>query len=149
MSVQSVYNPNVATIDHDEDARRAAQMMRETHVGDLIVTESRDGRLTPVGTVTDRDIVIELVAREMNPADIRVGDMIYRDLVSVREDAGIAFALQEMRKGGVRRVPVVNAHGELVGVLVLDDVIEYLARQLDEVAGTIRHQQVVEERIRP
>lgn len=144
MTIQSVYNPNAATIDADADAQRAAVLMRQEHVGDLIVTEYRDGRTQPIGTVTDRDIVVEIVAKGIEPARIRVGDMLHRDLICVREDAGIAFALKRMREGGVRRAPVVNTHNELVGVLSLDDVIEYLAGQFEDVAGTIRLQQRME-----
>ena len=123
--------------------------MRQEHVGDLIVTELRDGHIAPIGVITDRDIVVEIVARNADPSDIRVGDTIWRDLLTVRENAGIAFALREMRGAGVRRVPVVNDRGDLTGVLTIDDVLEHLAALVNEIAGTIRYQQVVEERKLP
>ena len=118
--------------------------MRQEHVGDLIVTELRDGHTLPIGVITDRDIVVEIVARDADPADIRVGDTVWRELLTVRENAGIAFALRAMHRAGVRRAPVVNSNGELTGVLAIDDVLEHMAEQLGQIAGTIRYQQTVE-----
>ena len=146
MTVQSLQNPNVATIDGGSDVRQAAILMREEHVGDLVITEMRDGHIEPIGVITDRDIVIEVVAKGIDPAEVTVGDTIRRELLSLREDSGVAFALQEMRRAGVRRAPVVNSRGELTGVLTLDDIIEHIAGQLGDVAGTIRHQQRIEAR---
>lgn len=144
MTIESVCNPNVATIDADSDARRAAVLMRQEHVGDLIVTRFEEGRVRPVGIITDRDIVVEIVAKGIDPAEVRVGDMLRRELISVDKDASLAFAVQTMRESGVRRVPLIDAHDELLGVLSLDDVIEHLAERLDDIAGTIRKQQRVE-----
>jgi CBS domain-containing protein len=144
MTVRAVYTPGAATIDCDADVRRAAVLMRQEHVGDLIVTESRDGHTRAIGIITDRDIVVEVMARDADPSEIRVGDTIRRDLVTVREDNGIDFALREMRRAGVRRVPVVNGEGALVGVLSVDDLIGHLAMQLGELAGTIQVQQNAE-----
>jgi CBS domain-containing protein len=144
MTVRAVYTPGAATIDCDADVRRAAVLMRQEHVGDLIVTESRDGHTRAIGIITDRDIVVEVMARDADPSEIRVGDTIRRDLVTVREDNGIDFALREMRRAGVRRVPVVNGEGALVGVLSVDDLIGHLAMQLGELAGTIQVQQNTE-----
>jgi CBS domain-containing protein len=144
MTVEAVFNPNVATIDSHANVREAAKLMRQEHVGDLIITELRDGHTLPIGVITDRDIVVEVIARDADPADIRVGDTIWRELLSVRENASIAFALREMHRAGVRRAPVVNARGELTGVLAIDDVLEHLADSLGEIAGTIRNQQAME-----
>lgn len=149
MTVSSVCNYNVATIEADADVLRAALLMREEHVGDLIVTDQRDGRSVPIGVITDRDIVVGVVAKHVDPEGVRVGDTLRGGLVTVHEDNGIGFALREMRRAGVRRVPVVNARDELVGVLSIDDVIDHLASQLADIAGTIRFQQDLESRQRP
>jgi CBS domain-containing protein len=125
MSVRTLYNPNVATIDNDADVRQAAVLMRQEHVGDLVVTQLRDGHTLPVGVT------------------------IRRSLVTVHEDSGVEHALHEMRGAGVRRAPVVNDKGELVGLLSIDDVIDHLAAQLADIAATIRHQQEVESRQLP
>lgn len=144
MTVRSIYNPNVATIDASADVARAAVLMRQEHVGDLIVTRSGAGRSVPVGVITDRDIVVEIVAKGVAPGEVRVGDMLKRELLTLREDHGLEFALNRMRQAGVRRAPVVDAAGCLVGVLALDDVIDHLAAQLGDIAGTIRWQQALE-----
>ncbi|MGD8325212.1 MAG: CBS domain-containing protein [Gammaproteobacteria bacterium] len=144
MTVEAVFNPNVATIDSQASVQEAAELMRHEHVGDLIVTELRNELTVPIGVITDRDIVIEIVARKAEPSQIRVGDTVWRELLALREDAGIAYALRAMHRAGVRRAPVVKATGALSGVLAIDDVLEHLADLLGEVAGTIRAQQAAE-----
>jgi CBS domain-containing protein len=149
MSVRNVFNPNVATIDAAADVAQAAVLMRQEHVGDLIVTSHRDGSTVPVGVITDRDIVVEIVAKAVSPANVRVGDMLKKDLVSLREDHGLRFALGRMREAGVRRAPVVDEAGRLIGVLTIDDAIDHLAGELSDIAGTIRCQQAIEARQLP
>jgi CBS domain-containing protein len=100
----------------------------------------------PTGVITDRDIVVEVVARGASPDAITVGDTIRRDLVTVPVDADVHVALREMRQAGIRRVPVVDGNGKLVGILSLDDVIRHIAKQLNEVAETVRREQDVEAR---
>lgn len=148
MSVRTVFNPNVATIDADEDIVQAAKLMRHEHVGDLIVTEHRDGHAHPIGVITDRDIVIEVVAMKIAPQDVRVGDTVKREVLALHEDEGLEHALRQMRRAGVRRAPVIDNAGRLAGVLSLDDVIDHLATLLNDIASTIRWQQTQESRER-
>ncbi|HLF09661.1 MAG TPA: CBS domain-containing protein [Gammaproteobacteria bacterium] len=149
MSVSTVCNHNVATIDSDEDIVEAAVRMREAHVGDLIVVERRDGRAVPIGIITDRDIVVGIVAKKTQPALVKVGDAMSAELLTVHQDNGIEFALREMRRVGVRRVPVLGDNRELVGVLSIDDVIDHLAVQLGHIADIIRLEQQAETSTRP
>jgi CBS domain-containing protein len=123
--------------------------MREEHVGDLVVVEPRNGASVPVGILTDRDIVLGVVAKAVDPTDVTVGDTMTRELLTVREDASLEFALREMRRYGVRRAPVVRANGDLVGVISIDDVIQHLAVQLSRLADLIRLEQDAELRTRP
>jgi len=104
---------------------------------------------TWVGVLTDRDIVVTVVARETDPRSLRVGDVMTRQPVVAAEDDSITTALQEMRRIGVRRLPVVGRRGQLVGVLSLDDVLDGLAAELQNVAGSIRREQQVESALRP
>jgi len=149
MPVSAVCNHNVATIDADADLIEAAKRMREGHVGDLVVAEYREGREVPIGVITDRDIVIEVVAKAVAADQVRVGDAMSQEIVAVHEDNSIDFALQEMKRAGVRRVPVVDATGKLTGVLAMDDVIDHLASQLTHIAGAIRTEQQKEAQGRP
>jgi len=145
MTVGQVCNPNVATIGAGESVVDAATLMRQEHVGNLIVVESRRGASVPVGILTDRDIVVSVVAKRVAPDSVTVGDAMTRDLLTVRDDASLEFALHEMRRRGVRRVPVVRAaSGDLVGIVAADDIIQHLAVQLGRLADLIRLEQRAE-----
>lgn len=149
MTVSVVCNPNVATIGAAEGVVDAAVRMRQEHVGDLIVTEQRGSAMIPVGILTDRDIVVGVVAKRVAPDNVTVGDAMTRDPLTVREDASLEFALRQMRLHGVRRAPVVRANGDLVGVIAVDDLIQHLAVQLGRLADLIRLEQDAELRARP
>jgi CBS domain-containing protein len=149
MTVSAICNHNVVTIEPDADVAEAAARMREEHVGDLIVTEQRGGLTVPIGIVTDRDLVISVIAKQVPLDALKVGDVMTSELLTVREDNGIEFALREMRRAGVRRAPVLGTAGELIGVLSIDDVVDHLASQLSHIADIIRLGQQAEASIRP
>ena len=153
MSVGSICNHNVATIDVDADMVEAAKRMRGAHVGDLVVTDHREGHTIPIGMITDRDIVVEVVAKGVDPDQVKVGETMSRDLVAVHDDSSIEYAieyaLREMQRRGVRRVPVVNGSRELIGILAMDDAVGHLAVQFDHIAGAIRMEQYKESQARP
>lgn len=149
MTVNTVCNHNVATIGADEGVAEAAARMREEHVGNLIVVSRRGTVHVPIGILTDRDIVVAVLAKRVPPDSVTVGDAMSRNLVTVRQDDELEGALREMRKHGVRRAPVVGPSGELVGVLAVDDVIQHLATQFGRLADLIRQEQDAEFRARP
>jgi CBS domain-containing protein len=120
----------------------AAKRMRTSHVGDLVVIENRNGRHFPVGIVTDRDIVISVVAGD--PEHIMyllVSDVMSDDLITAREHESIETALKRMREHGVRRLPVVDADGALAGILTLDDVLEYLGERQNDLVTLVAREQ--------
>jgi CBS domain-containing protein len=149
MTVRALCNYNVATIDRNSSVLDASARMREEHVGDLIVVEERAGRRVPVGILTDRDIVIAVVARRVAADSVTVGDAMSSELLTVHQDNGVEHALREMRRVGVRRAPVVDGSGSLIGVLSIDDVIDHLAVQLGHIADIIRVGQRTETDQRP
>ncbi len=151
MNVAEVCQQNVVTVRPFDELTGAAQLMREKHVGYLIVVEPafEEGTFKPIGVLTDRDLVVSVIARATNPQGLSVGDVMTRDPVVAVEEESIADALTKMRRIGVRRLPVVGSHGQLTGVLSLDDVIDSLVGQLQEVAGSIRTEQAVEHALRP
>lgn len=149
MDVNLISNPNVATVAARQDVAEAAKLMREQHVGDLIVVEPRGGALVPVGILTDRDIVVGVIAKGVAPEAVTVGDTMARSLLTIREDSSLEYALREMRRYGVRRAPVVRANGDLVGVIAVDDIIQHLSVQLSRLADLIRLEQDAELRARP
>lgn len=149
MDVDLICNHNVATISKTEGVVDAAALMRDQHVGNLIVVERRGEANTPIGILTDRDIVVGVLAKRVAPDGVTVDDAMTRNPLTVREDASIEFALREMRRYGVRRAPVVRANGDLVGVIAVDDIIQHLALQLSRLADVIRLEQDAEQRTRP
>ena len=149
MSVTHVSNHNVATATAGQSIAEAAVLMRQEHVGDLVVVERRGQAQVPVGIITDRDIVVGVVAKRIEPDSVTVGDAMTRNVLTVREDSSLEFALREMRRYGVRRAPVVRSNGDLVGVIAIDDLLQHLAVQLSRLADLIRLEQDVELRTRP
>lgn len=148
MSVGEVCNRDVVVVKKSESALDAALLMRRFHVGDLVVIEEEGGQRIPVGIVTDRDIVIEAVAEDVNCRELTVGDIMSTDLVTVNEDEDVIDTVKMMRANGIRRVPVVDGSGVLVGIVTVDDLIELLAEVLDDLTKLIRREQKREQETR-
>ena len=125
----------------------AARLMREQHVGTLVVVDEGGGPgRVVVGMLTDRDIVTSIVAKDCDPDTVRVEDAMSADLVTAREEDSLIDVLSTMRRKGVRRLPVVDAAGALVGLLALDDVLEVIAQELQLVVQAMqsgRHREPV------
>jgi CBS domain-containing protein len=116
----------------------AARLMRQRHVGCLVVVEELSSRESLVtGILTDRDIAIGVVAADRDPHGLRVGDLMTKDVVTAREDDSLADVISIMRRRKVRRVPVTGARDVLVGILSLDDVIAVMTQQMQEVAAAV------------
>ncbi|MBK5207012.1 MAG: CBS domain-containing protein [Polaromonas sp.] len=108
----------------------AARLMRDNHVGCLVVVDEVGGKRIVVGVLTDRDIVTAVVAPGLDPVTLRVEDVMTTDLVTAREDDSLIGLMRIMRRKGVRRIPVVGGEGELIGVVALDDVLDILSQEL-------------------
>jgi CBS domain-containing protein len=142
---------DVISTEAATDVVGAARLMREKHVGFLVVTEpgAQPTDRKVVGVLTDRDLVVTVLAREADPRSLTVGDVMTRNPLLVGEDCPLEAALGFMRDAGVRRAPVVGQRGELCGVLSVDDVLERIAEQLSRIAGSIRGEQRTERLVRP
>lgn len=151
MNVRSLCNTNVVTVRETDELGTAAKLMRDRHVGYLVVVDPMPlgGWSKPVGVLTDRDIVVAVLGQGVDPGSLTVRDVMTRGPVVVNEDRSLGFALGEMRRIGVRRMPIVGAAGELIGVLSLDDVVSCLVKELSEVSGSIRKELQMEESLRP
>jgi CBS domain-containing protein len=120
----------------------AARRMRTSHVGDLVVVEERDGRRVPIGIVTDRDIVIAAVAGDPDHINyLLLSDVMTSDLVTAAEQESIESALKKMHEHGIRRLPIVDGTGTLVGILTLDDILRYLTGQQSELVALVASEQ--------
>jgi CBS domain-containing protein len=134
MKIGEICNRSVSTISKDASILEVAREMREHHIGDVIVTERSDGAEKPIGIVTDRDIVIELLAEEVALGTVDVGDVMSMTLVTAPHDADLFETLRFMGIKGVRRIPVLDDDGGLYGILSVDDVLSVLTKELSFIA---------------
>src|SRR3989338_2768420 len=141
MPIGEICNREVIIVQRDESVLQAAKLMRQHHVGNVVVVEERNGRRVPVGIVTDRDLVVEIIAPELDSTVITVGDIAVAELATGRENNGGFEAIQYMRNKGVRRLPVVDDGGGLVGIVTLDDLLVLLAEELGALARLVEREQ--------
>mgnify|MGYP003383307277 CR=1 FL=1 len=118
----------------------AARLMRENHVGCLVVVDEVGGKRIVVGLLTDRDIVTAVVANDLMPSALRVEEVMTTDLVTAREDDSLIDVMRTMRHKGVRRIPVIGPQDELIGVVALDDVLDILTQELGLLVGAIERE---------
>ena len=141
MTIGQVCNREVVFIHAQASIPEAARLMREHHVGDLVVIKEKTGKRVPVGIVTDRDIVLEVIAEGVGMDDVNVGDIMSNNLVTARESDGFLETIKVMRAKGIRRLPVVNDDNELVGILSVDDLIDLFSEQIVDLARLISREQ--------
>jgi CBS domain-containing protein len=121
--------------------------MRHKHVGDLVVVDD-DEKATPLGIITDRDIVVEVLARGLDPAATAVSTVLRTPVIIANECEEVSHALELMRIHGVRRLPVVNNHGALIGIITTDDILRYLAADAGSLVNIVSREQSREQRMR-
>ncbi len=148
MSAGEYCNRDVVVIDRTESVRKAIDLMRTHHVGDVIVVDKTNGASKPLGILTDRDIVLEILAEDVDLEAVNVGDVMSYELQTVDEDTKLLDAIKVMRTKGIRRLPVVDSQENLVGILAVDDVLGLIAEQLSDLVGLITRQQARESALR-
>jgi CBS domain-containing protein len=148
MKVGEYCKKAVVAIASSADAADAAKLMRDEHVGFLIVHREGDALRRPVGVLTDRDLVLGVMARDVDPYSISVDDVMTRQPLIANEADELNDMLQGMRLAGVRRVPVVDVRGALIGVIAIDDAIDIVTGLMCDIAGSIKSEQRQEWRTR-
>jgi CBS domain-containing protein len=148
MTIGKICTRTTVIAKSDDSVKEIAMLMRQHHVGDIVIIKETDGENVPVGIVTDRDLVIELIAQGLSPETVTVGDIMTDIIVTARDDEGIWDVLQKMRIKGVRRMPIVGRHGGLMGIVSLDDLLELLSDELAMLAKIINREQEREQRAR-
>ncbi len=149
MNVGAICNREVIIVERDDELVEAARLMRDHHVGCVVVVEPRREGNVPVGMLTDRDIVVGVVAEDAPDIPrLTGGDVMSYDLLVARQEDDLEEAIERMRRDGVRRMPVVSAEGTLAGLLALDDVLDQLAADLGQVAGVVAREQERERLLR-
>jgi CBS domain-containing protein len=150
MTVGKFCNREVIIAEKDSTVTEVAKLMRRHHVGDVVIVDSNDGKVKPIGILTDRDIVIELIACDVALDSVAAGDVMSYELVTAREGDSIWDTLQLMRAKGIRRVPVINDDtDELEGILSIDDLLELFSEELNLLAKVPFREQLIESTTRP
>jgi CBS domain-containing protein len=148
MPIGEICNRDVIVTTRGASVTQAAELMRRYHVGDLVVTDEKPGGRTPVGMLTDRDLVIEVLAEDVPLEEVTVGDIMSPELVTVRESDGIYETIRLMRLKGVRRIPVVDHKDMLQGIVSVDDLLELLAEEITALSRLVAQEQSRERKIR-
>lgn len=137
MNIASICQRDIVTIEADASLRQAATAMREHHVGALVVTDAAAPSRV-AGVVTDRDLAIEVLARDLDANTIRVGQLVRRAAVSVPGDGSLREAVAAMEKAGVRRLLVTGDDGRVIGFISADDLVEAMAAEVVGLARALR-----------
>lgn len=147
MKIGELCKRNVVTTVGRASLADVAKLMRQHHVGTVIVIDPPGSRM-PAGIVTDRDIVVEAIAADLNPRNLTAAEIMSSELVTAFEGDDAAWSLKVMRERGVRRLPVVSEAGELVGIIALDDLLESASVAIADVVQAVGTERVIEERRR-
>lgn len=137
MSIGYYCNREVIVTGPNTSALEAARLMREHHVGTLVVVEIKGEDVRPKGIVTDRDLVLEIMVPNLNPEMVQVSDFMTETLHTAKEDDHVADVVQTMRSHSIRRIPVINGQGLLEGIVSMDDLIVLIAEEMGELAKLI------------
>jgi len=130
MQIGDICQREVVTIDKSASIQDAARLMRAQHVGDLIVVDSESEQQRPLAIVTDRDLVVEILANDVAPGSVAIADVASPRTVTARSDADLLDTLRLMSVKGVRRIPVLNDAGGLYGILSVNDILGVLRNML-------------------
>jgi len=150
MTVGELCTRTVVVAGGNDPLLDAGRRMRDHHVGSLVIVEESDEGRRPIGIATDRDVLLALVGVEPRRVeDLRLADIMSWDLLTAREGDDVAGALERMRARGVRRLIVVDDRGVLQGILAYDDIVEWMAEQLSELAKLVTNEQRRERGLRP
>jgi CBS domain-containing protein len=133
MAVIDYCTAKVETLQPDATAAEAARLMRDQGIGSVVV-QTAGGP----GIVTDRDLVVRVLAKRHDPKQLRLAEIVSAPAATLSADASFAEAAALMRARAVRRLPVVGAGGELVGIVTCDDLMELLGRELSDIAAVTR-----------
>jgi len=140
MNIGEVCTREVYMVNPGEPLLQAAHEMRRRNIGCVIVVEPHGKPLVPIGIVTDRDIARALPEHPSNLGTLPVAYIMTRDPLALRENESIVDAMERLRQRGVRRAPVIDASGDLVGIVSTDDLLAVVAEQLGSLARLVDRQ---------
>ena len=126
----------VVTISPEESVLEAAKVMKEKNLGSLVVAENNK----PVGIITDRDITVRVVAEGKNPSEVKVKDVMTPNPQTLKGSMGLFEAIEKMKEVGVRRFPIVDDNGNVIGIITLDDVIYILGKEMEDITKVLERE---------
>jgi len=133
MALANLCRKTVVSVPPETPVVEAAKLMEQKNVGSVVVVKGEK----PVGLLTDRDVALRVMAKGKNPEAIKVQEVMTKNPVVLKGDMGLFEALESVKRKGMRRFPVVNSKGKLVGIITLDDMIYLLGREMADVADII------------
>ena len=148
MFVGKYCDKKISTLTQDSSILDAAQVMRKNHVGEVIIVEKKMGNVIPVGLITDRDLVVEILAMEIDIETINLGCIMCIELVTVNYDSSLNKALEIMQHHGIRRAPVVGNNGELIGIINIEAVIKVLSQDMAKILKLFNNERRIEKNLR-
>lgn len=136
MSLGNLCRREIICVDPRTTVKEAAKLMEEKNVGSTIVVQERK----PIGILTDRDILLRVMNRGLDPEKTSVDEVMTKQIVTLKEDMGLFEALQKVKGKGIRRFPIVDSNGNLQGIMTLDDIFYLLGKEMSDVASIIENE---------
>ena len=144
MDVRHLCSSGVISAPEEACLAEVAQLMHDRHVGSVVIVAEQAGRSVAVGIITDRDIMRAQLHHAVDLSALAASQIMTRDLLLLGEHTGVDEAIDRMAMRGVRRAPVINVHGELVGLISIDEMIRQVARELGALSRLLALQPTVE-----
>ncbi|MCS7143911.1 MAG: CBS domain-containing protein [Archaeoglobaceae archaeon] len=130
--VKEIMTRDVCKASIDENIHSVAKRMVEYGVGSAVIMDGRK----PVGIVTEKDLIAKVVAKNKSPSSVKVREVMSSPLITIRPTTSVREAANIMTKRGIRRLPVVNDSGELVGIITDNDILG-ISLDLGELASLV------------
>ena len=142
MSLGNMCRKNVVTVKPGTMVDEVARLMEEKNIGSVVVQNVIvSGEKETFGIVTDRDIALRVVGKNLDAAKTPIDDVTTQNFVlTLNESMGLFEALEQVRRSAVRRFPVVDVDGTLKGIITLDDIITLLGKEMADVASIIENE---------
>ena len=136
MSLGNLCRREIICVDSRTTVKEAAKLMEGKNIGSTIVVQERK----PIGILTDRDILLRVMNRGLDPEKTSVDEVMTKQIVTLKEDMGLFEALQKVKGKGIRRFPIVDSNGNLQGIMTLDDIFYLLGKEMSDVTSIIENE---------
>jgi len=140
MTIESIATREVVMISESVALNKAAELMKDHNIGAIIVIKDKNTSKTPCGIITDRDIMIKWLEKGIDNQALTVGQVMSQDLLTIKQNQSILDAISALSEKGVRRAPVINQAGEVIGIISIDDIFVLLAKEMDAISKIAQKQ---------